>query len=197
MPELIAAFDIAGISKSPSAFNLEKLNYFNASYIRALTPEQFAPLAEPYIRSAVPDTSMDAGLIAALVQGRIITLTEIPGMVDFFAQLPEYSVDLYTNKKNKLTPESSKAILEREVAALEAIGDWSYDAIHDALYGLAEEIAEAEGAKLNKMVGKVMWPIRIAAAGKSVTPGGAVEICQVLGKEETLRRAKLGLEKLA
>ncbi len=197
MPELIAAFDIAGISKSPSAFNLEKLNYFNANYIRALTPEQFAPLAEPYIRSAVPDTSMDAGLIAALVQGRINTLTEIPGMVDFFAQLPEYSVDLYTNKKNKLTPESSKAILERELAALEAIGDWSYDAIHDALYGLAEEMAEAEGAKLNKMVGKVMWPIRIAAAGKSVTPGGAVEICQVLGKEETLRRAKLGLEKLA
>ena len=79
---------------------------------------------------------------------------------------------------------------------MESLTEWSYDAIHDALYGLAEEMAEAEGAKLNKMVGKVMWPIRIAAAGQSVTPGGAVEICQVLGREETLRRVRLGLEKL-
>ena len=195
MPELIEAFDIAGISKSPSAFNLEKLNYFNASYIRALSPEDFAKLAEPYIRSAVP-AELDAGLIAALVQGRINTLTEIPAMVDFFAALPEYGVELFSNKKNKLTPESSKVILEQELAAVEAIQDWSYDAIHDALYGLAEKMAEEEGAKLNKMVGKVMWPIRIAAAGKSVTPGGAVEICQVLGKDETIRRMKLGLEKL-
>ena len=195
MPELIEAFDIAGISKSPSAFNLEKLNYFNASYIRALSPEDFAKLAEPYIRSAVP-AELDAGLIAALVQGRINTLTEIPAMVDFFAALPEYGVELFSNKKNKLTPESSRVILEQELAAVEAIQDWSYDAIHDALYGLAEKMAEEEGTKLNKMVGKVMWPIRIAAAGKSVTPGGAVEICQVLGKDETIRRMKLGVEKL-
>ena len=195
MPELISAFDIAGISKSPSAFNLEKLNYFNANYIRALSPEEFAPLAEPYIRSVLPE-GMDAALVAPLVQGRINTLAEIPGMIGFFAQLPEYSAELFVNKKNKLTQESSRAILERELAAVEAISDWSYDAIHDALYGLAEEMAQAEGAKLNKMVGKVMWPIRIAAAGQSVTPGGAVEICQVLGREETLRRVRLGLEKL-
>ena len=105
-------------------------------------------------------------------------------------------MELFSNKKNKLTPESSRVILEQELAAVEAIQDWSYDAIHDALYGLAEKMAEEEGTKLNKMVGKVMWPIRIAAAGKSVTPGGAVEICQVLGKDETIRRMKLGLEKL-
>ena len=195
MPELISAFDIAGIAKSPSAFNLEKLNYFNANYIRALSPEEFAPLAEPYIRSVLPE-GMDAALVAPLVQGRINTLAEIPGMIGFFAQLPEYSAELFVNKKNKLTQESSRAILERELAAVEAISDWSYDAIHDALYGLAEEMAQAEGVKLNKMVGKVMWPIRIAAAGQSVTPGGAVEICQVLGREETLRRVRLGLEKL-
>ena len=196
MEELIDAFDIGGISKSPSAFNLEKLNYFNANYIRALAPEEFAPLAEPYIRSVVTDPNLDAGLIAPLVQGRINTLSEIPAMVDFFAALPEYAADLYSNKKNKLTPERSKAILEQELIALEAITDWSYDAIHDALYGLAETMAAAEGAKLNKTVGKVMWPVRIAAAGKSVTPGGAVEICQVLGRDETLRRVRLGLEKL-
>ena len=99
---------------------------------------------------------LDAGLIAALVQGRINTLTEIPAMVDFFAALPEYGVELFSNKKNKLTPESSKVILEQELAAVEAIQDWSYDAIHDALYGLAEKMAEEEGTKLDKMVGKVM-----------------------------------------
>ncbi len=196
MPELIAAFEIGGISKSPSAFDLAKLDYFNANYIRALTPEQFAPLAEPYIRAAVPDPAMDAGLIAALVQGRINTLADIPAMVDFFAALPEYGTELYANKKNKLTPELSRDILERELTAVEGIQDWSYDAIHNALYGLADEMAQAEGVKLNKMVGRVMWPIRIAVAGKAVTPGGAVEICQVLGRDETLHRMRLGLDKL-
>ena len=183
MPELIEAFDIAGISKSPSAFNLEKLNYFNASYIRALSPErlrqagQSPTSAPPFPPSWTPVSS------PPWCRARINTLTEIPAMVDFFAALPEYGVELFSNKKNKLTPESSRVILEQELAAVEAIQDWSYDAIHDTLYGLAEKMAEEEGTKLNKMVGKVMWPIRIAAAGKSVTPGGAVEICQVLGRD--------------
>ncbi|MCD8144697.1 MAG: glutamate--tRNA ligase [Oscillospiraceae bacterium] len=197
MPELIDAFEISGISKSPSAFDLEKLKYFNSTYLKAMAPEAFLPLAEPYIRMAVTDPDMDAALIAPLIQTRIDTLADIPDMVAFFACLPEYDVSLYANKKNKLTPELSRGILERELDAITAIQDWTYDAIHDALYGLAEEMAAAEGAKLNKMVGKVMWPIRIAAAGKTVTPGGAVEICQILGKEETIRRVRLGLEKLA
>ena len=194
MPELIEAFDIAGISKSPSAFSLEKLTYFNASYIRAMTPEAFAAAAEPYIRQVVPE--LDAAEIAALLQQRTEVLTDIPEKIDFFAALPDYGEELYTNKKNKLTPELSRAILEREQTLLSALEDWSLVAIHDALYGLAEQMAEAEGAKINKMVGKVMWPVRIAAAGKAVTPGGAVEICHILGRAETLRRIAVGLEKL-
>ena len=196
MPELIDAFDIAGISKSPSAFSLEKLTYFNAQYLRSMTAEEFAAVAEPYIRQSVKNPALDAAEIAALLQQRTEVLTEIPEKVDFFDALPEYSIDLYSNKKNKLTPESSKVILEQELTAMEAVTDWSYDAIHDALYGLAEQMAAAEDVKLNKMVGKVMWPIRIAVAGRSVTPGGAVEICHILGREETLRRMQLGLEKL-
>ncbi len=196
MQELIDAFEIAGISKSPSAFDLEKLKYFNSTTLKELEPETFHALAAPYIRQTVTDPSIDTGLIAPLVQTRINTLTEIPEMVAFLGTLPEYDVSLYANKKNKLTPESSKAILERELAAVEAITDWTYDAIHDALYALAEELATAEGAKLNKMVGKVMWPIRIAVAGKSVTPGGGIELCQILGKEESVRRIRLGLAKL-
>ncbi len=196
MPELIEAFEISGISKSPSAFDLEKLNYFNSAYLKELEPAAFAALAEPYLRSAIPDPAIDTGLIAPLVQTRISCLAEIPAMVDFLSVLPEYGVELYSNKKNKLTPETSKEILTRELALVEAISDWSYDGIRDALYGLAEEMAAAQGVKLNKTVGKVMWPIRIAVAGKTVTPGGAVEICLILGREETIRRVKLGLEKL-
>jgi glutamyl-tRNA synthetase len=196
MEELIAAFDVAGISKSPSAFDLEKLNYFNSAYLRELDPQVFAGLAEPYLRSVLPET-MDYSLIAPLIQTRISSLSEIPDMVDFLATLPEYTQELYVNKKNKLTVESSKAILEHEQAALTALTEWSYDSIHDALYGLAEQMAAAEDAKLNKMVGKVMWPVRIAVAGKSVTPGGAVELCQILGREESLRRIQLGLDKMA
>jgi glutamyl-tRNA synthetase len=196
MEELIAAFDVAGISKSPSAFDLEKLNYFNSTYLKELDPQVFAGLAEPYLRSVLPET-MDYNLIAPLIQTRISSLAEIPDMVDFLATLPEYTQELYVNKKNKLTVESSKAILEQEQAALTALTEWNYDSIHDALYGLAEQMAAAEDAKLNKMVGKVMWPVRIAVAGKSVTPGGAVELCQILGREESLRRIQLGLDKMA
>ena len=196
MPELIEAFEVSGISKSPSAFDLEKLKYFNGTYLKEMEPAAFAALAEPYLRSVITDPTVDTGLIAPLIQTRISTLAEIPDMVDFIARLPEYGVELYANKKNKLTPESSREILSQELAAVEALSVWSYDAIHDALYGLAEQMAEAEGAKLNKMVGKVMWPIRIAVAGKTVTPGGAVELCQILGRDETLRRVKLGLAKL-
>ena len=109
-------------------------------------------------------------------------------MVDFFETLPEYDVSLYTNKKNKLTAESSLELLEKEYTVLSGLDAWSYDAIHDALYA----IAEAEGIK----IGKVMWPLRIAAAGKSVTPGGAIEIAQILGREETLRRMEAGIAML-
>ncbi len=196
MPELIEAFEVSSISKSPSAFDLEKLNYFNSAYLKALDPAAFAAMAEPYLRSVITNPSIDTGLIAPLIQTRISTLGEIPAMVDFIAALPEYGVELYSNKKNKLTPEISREILRQELAAVESIQNWTYDAIHDALYDLAEKMAEDQGAKLNKMVGKVMWPIRIAVAGKAVTPGGAVELCQILGKDETIRRVKLGLEKL-
>ena len=109
-------------------------------------------------------------------------------MVAFLETLPEYDISLYTNKKNKLTAESSLDLLEKEFAMLQGLSDWTYDAIHDGLYALTE----AEGIK----IGKVMWPLRIAAAGKSVTPGGAIEIALILGRAETLRRLELGLQKL-
>ena len=188
MEELCKAFDIGGISKSPSAFDMEKLNYFNGTYLKNMEPEAFAQDAMPWIEKAISAENVDKSLIPALLQTRLNCLSEIPEMIEFFETLPEYDVALFTNKKNKLTAESSLELLQKEVAMLETLPAWDYDSIHDALYALTE----AEGIK----IGKVMWPLRIAAAGKSVTPGGAIEIALILGREETLRRLHLGLNKL-
>ena len=188
LPELVEAFDIAGISKSPAIFDIDKLTYFNATYLRAMTPEAFAKAAEPYIRQAVKNPAIDVNAVAALLQARCEKLTDIPEKVDFFDQLPDYGVDFFTNKKSKTNPEVSQAMLEAAIPALEAIGDWTADAVHDTLIALAERLGVKNAT--------LMWPVRIAAAGKLVTPGGAVEICHILGKEETLRRLRLGLDKL-
>ena len=130
----------------------------------------------------------DAAAIASLLQARCEKLSDIPEKVDFFDALPEYGVDLFTNKKSKTNSEVSLEMLQQVCPVLEALPDWSQDAIHGALVGLAE--------KLSVKNATLMWPVRIAAAGKAVTPGGAVEICRILGRDETLRRLKLGLEKL-
>ena len=188
MDELCRAFDIEGISKSPSAFDLEKLNYFNSTYLKEMAPEDFAAAAKSWIDKAITAENVDKAQIPPLLQTRLDRLDQIPEMISFFNELPKYDIALYTNKKNKLNAESSLALLKAETEALAALPQWNYDAIHDALYA----ITEAEGIK----IGKVMWPLRIAAAGKSVTPGGAIEIALILGREETLRRLNLGLAKL-
>ena len=188
LDELVEAFDIAGISKSPAIFDIEKLTYFNATYLRALAPEEFAKVAEPYIRQSVKNPTIDAAAIAALLQARCEKLTDIPEKVDFFDALPDYDVEFFTNKKSKTNAEVSLAMLEKAIPALEAISDWTQDAVHDTLIDLAASL-EVKNATL-------MWPVRIAVAGKLVTPGGAVELCHILGKDETLRRLKLGMEKL-
>ena len=188
LEELVDAFDIAGISKSPAIFDIEKLTHFNALYLRAMTPEDFSKTAEPYIRQAVKNPAIDTAAVAALLQARCEKLTDIPEKVDFFDALPDYDVSLFTNKKSKTDSDVSKRMLENAVPALEALPDWTQDGIHDCLIALAENLGVKNAT--------LMWPVRIAAAGRQVTPGGAVEICHILGREETLRRLKLGLEKL-
>jgi len=188
LEELAKAFDLAGMSKSPAIFDIEKLTHFNALYLRAMAPEDFARAAEPYIRRTVQDERLSVSEIAALLQARCEKLTDIPEKVAFFQELPEYSADLFTNKKSKTNPEVSKAMLEAAIPMLEGLSDWTQEAIHDGLVALAEKL-EVKNATL-------MWPVRIAAAGQAVTPGGAVEICRILGREETLRRLRLGLDKL-
>ena len=189
LSELVDAFDLSGISKSPAIFDIEKLTHFNALYLRAMTPEAFHAVAEPYIRQSVKNPALDTAEIAALLQARCEKLTDIPEKVDFFDALPDYDTELFTNKKSKTNPEVSKSMLEAAIPMLEGLDAWTTDAIHDGLIALAEQLGVKNAT--------LMWPVRIAAAGKSVTPGGAVEVCHILGREETLRRLRLGLEKLS
>ena len=188
LQELVDCFDLAGISKSPAIFDIEKLKYFNSEYIRAMSPEAFAKVAEPYIRQAVKNPAIDAAAIAALLQQRTEVLTDIPEKLDFFDALPEYDTELFVHKKSKSDKDSSREMLGRVIPLFEALESWEDENILNVMVKLAEEL-EVKNAK-------VMWPVRIAAAGKAVTPGGAVEICRILGKTETLRRLRIGLEKL-
>ena len=189
MEELKEVFEMSGISKSPAIFDIEKLKYFNSEYIRAMSPEEFAKVAEPYIRQAVKNENYDAAAIAALLQQRTEVLTDIPEKLDFFDVLPEYGTELFVHKKSKSDEASSREVLDKMIPIFESLENWDDEHILAAMTGLAESM-EVKNAK-------VMWPVRIAAAGKAVTPGGAVEICRILGKEETLRRLRIAREKLA
>ena len=189
LPELAEIFDIKGISKSPAIFDIEKLKYFNSEYIRAMSPEAFAKAAEPFIRQAVKNPELDAAAIAALLQQRTEVLTDIPEKLDFFDALPDYDTALYVHKKSKTDEAGSLETLGKMLPVFEAIEDWNDESILAAMTGMAE----ACGCKN----AKIMWPVRIAVAGKAVTPGGAVEICRILGKDETLRRIRVGIEKLS
>ena len=188
MREMAEIFDIRGISKSPAIFDIEKLKYFNAEYIRAMSPDAFAKAAEPFIRRAVKNPRIDPAAVAALLQQRTEVLTDIPEKLDFFDALPGYDTALYIHKKSKTDEAGSLEMLRKMLPVFEALPDWNDESILAAMTGMAESC----GCKN----AKVMWPVRIAAAGKAVTPGGAVEICRILGKDETLRRIRVGIEKL-
>ena len=188
LEELANIFDIGGISKSPAIFDGEKLNYFNASYLRALSAEDFFRGAEPYLRAAVKTPGIDLSLIAPLVQPRCDTWADIAPQVDFFDALPAYSNELYCHKKMKTDEENSLEALLQVLPLLEHLEDWSFDPLHSALLGLAE--------RLELKNGRILWPVRTALSGKAVTPGGAVELCHILGKDETLRRLRLGIAQL-
>ena len=188
LPEMIEAFDIHGISKSPAIFDTVKLRFLIGEYIRALTPEQFHDMALPWIRKGVKREDVDTKLIASLLQPRCEVLGDIPEQLDFIDELPDYSTDLYVSKKMKTNEETSLEILRQILPVMEAMDDFSDEAVHTAMFDLI--------AKLGVKNGYLLWPLRIALSGKQFTPGGGVEIAAILGKEESLKRLKKGIEKL-
>ncbi len=188
LEELTENFHVDEISKSPSVFDYDKLSWLNSEYLRGMTPEKFTEVAMPYYKEAFGDKEFPAEKLTAILQQRTVKLTDIAPMLDFFTALPEYDKELFVNKKSKTTLENVPGILKAVYDELSALEKWEAEPIKECLVNLA--------VKLELKNGTVMWPARIAAAGKTVTPGGAVEILDILGREESLRRLETGLEKL-
>lgn len=188
LKELEEVFEISGISKSPAIFDKEKLTYFNAEYIRALSPEDFAAIAAPYIRQTVKNEDINVAKVAALLQQRTDVLNDIPEKVDFFEECLPFDLSLFDNKKSKCNRDVALEMLLSVLPVFQNLKNWEQETIHDALIDLAVSLGVKNAT--------LMWPIRIAVSGKAVTPGGAVEICHILGRYEALNRISAALAML-
>jgi len=187
LQELIEKFDYRRINKSPSVFDIVKLRWMNSEYIKAMDNDKFYEMAMPYIKQVITK-DLDLEKILDMVKTRIEVLPEICEMVDFFEELPEYDVEMYTHKKMKTNTENSLEALTELLPILEATDDYSADALHDVVF---EYIAKKEIKN-----GQALWPIRTAVSGKQMTPAGAFEIMEIIGKEESIARIKKGIELL-
>ena len=188
LDELIKAFDYHHMSKSPAVFDFGKLKWMNGEYIKAMDFDRFYERALPYIRQVIKK-DLDVKKIAEMVKTRIEIFPDIPALIDFFEELPEYDVAMYTHKKMKTNTESSLQVLQEILPVLEALDDYSNDSIYATISAF---VAEKEYTN-----GYVLWPIRTAVSGKQMTPAGATEIMEIIGKEESIARIKKGIELLA
>lgn len=187
LEEMVKEFDYHRMSKSPAVFDMTKLKWMNGEYMKAMDFDTFYGMAEPYLKAAVT-RDLDLKKIAAMVKTRIEVFPDIADHVDFFEALPEYDTAMYTHKKMKTNAETSLKVLKDVLPLLEAQEDYT----NDALYGVLSKYVEDTGVK----TGFVMWPIRTAVSGKQMTPAGATEIMEVLGREESLARIRKGIQML-
>ena len=187
LDELIKEFDYLKINKSPSVFDINKLKWMNGEYIKAMDSEKFYEMALPYVKEPITK-DLDLNTIMDMVNTRIELFPEIPEMIDFFEEMPDYDIEMYTHKKMKTNSENSLEVLEELLPILEGTDDYSVDALHDLVF---EYIAKKECKN-----GQALWPLRTAVSGKQMTPAGAFEIMNVIGKDESIKRIKIGIEKL-
>lgn len=185
--ELIEKFDYHHVSKSPAVFDMVKLRWMNGEYIKAMDFEKFYDMALPYIKEVI-HKNYDFRKIAAMVKTRIEIFPDIKEHIDFFEEVPEYDIGMYTHKKMKTTAESSLEVLKELLPRFEVLEDYS----NDSLYELLCKYVEEKGCKN----GYAMWPVRTAVSGKQMTPGGATEIMEIIGKEESIARIKAAIAKL-
>ena len=187
LPELVEAFDYHHMSKSPAVFDINKLKWMNGEYIKAMDFDKFYERALPILKETI-HRDLDLKKIAGMVKTRIEVFPDIKDLVDFFEAVPEYDSSMYVHKKMKTTEESSLTVLQEILPVLESQEDYSNDALYETLVAFAKE----KGYKN----GYVLWPIRTALSGKQMTPAGATEILEVLGKEESIKRIQAAIEKL-
>ena len=188
LEELVEKFDYHHMNKSPAVFDYTKLKWMNGEYIKKMDFDKFYEMALPYIKEVITK-DYDLKKIAHMVQTRIEIFPDIRDHIDFFEELPEYDVAMYTHKKMKTNAQTSLEVLQEILPVLEAQEDYS----NDELYQTLLKYVEKKGCKN----GYVMWPIRTAVSGKQMTPGGATELMEVLGKEESLARIRKGIELLS
>lgn len=189
MDELISNFDVKGLSKSQSIFDIVKLTWMNGEYIKKMDFNKYFELALPELKSAIKRTDVDFKKIAEYVQSRIGTFKDIADMVDFVDQLPEYSTELYIHKKMKTTEEMCLEHLQKAIPVLEQISDWTNETIYNTLITLVQELGIKNG--------QMLWPVRTALSGKPTSPCGASELAELLGKEDSISRLKKGVELLS
>lgn len=189
MDELVEAFSVDGLSKSPAIFDMEKLTWFNAAYIRALSPEAYLAKAAPWFDQALAGHDIDYVRLGALMQNRTEVFGQIPDMVRFLATMPAYDTALYENRKMKTSADTAPEALRFAQQVLAGVSDWTEAYIHDALLSAIAASGQKNGA--------VLWPLRIALSGQQSTPGGAVEIAYLLGRAETMLRISAALERLS
>lgn len=187
LEELVKVFDYRHMSKSPAVFDIQKLKWMNGEYMKAMDEDKFYEMALPYIKQVIT-RDLDLKKIANMVKTRIEVLPDIPALIDFFEAVPEYDISMYTHKKMKTNPEISLEVLEKILPVLENQEDYTNDALYELLCGFAKENGYKNG--------QILWPIRTALSGKQMTPAGATEILEILGKEESLARIKAAVEKL-
>ena len=187
LPELVEAFDYHHMSKSPAVFDINKLKWMNGEYIKAMDFDKFYERALPILKETI-HRDLDLKKIAGMVKTRIEVFPDIKDLVDFFEAVQEYDSSMYVHKKMKTTEESSLTVLQEILPVLESQEDYSNDALYETLVAFAKE----KGYKN----GYVLWPIRTALSGKQMTPAGATEILEVLGKEESIKRIQAAIEKL-
>ena len=188
LKELEEVFDYHHINKSPSVFDIQKLRWMNGEYMKMLDDDKYLELAIPYVKEVVKK-DYDLNKIALLVKTRIETLCDIGEKIDFFDELPEYDTEMYVHKKMKTTKESSLTVLQELLPELEALEDYSIAGVEAVLMGYI--------AKTGIKNGQGLWPVRTAVSGKQSTPGGAYEIMEILGKEESLNRIRKAIAMLA
>ena len=188
LEELVKVFDYHHMSKSPAVFDIQKLRWMNGEYMKAMDDDKFYEMALPYLKQVITK-DLDLRKIAGMVKTRIEVLPDIADLVDFFEAVTEYDIAMYTHKKMKTNPEISLEVLEKILPVLEETEDYSNDAMYELLCGFAKENGYKNG--------QILWPIRTALSGKQMTPAGATEILEVLGKEESIQRIKAAIEKLS
>ncbi len=188
LEELIKEFDYTHINKAPAVFDIVKLRWMNGEYLKNMEFDKFYELALPYIKAAVKKP-LDYKKIAALVKTRIETLVDIKEIIDFFEELPEYDIEMYTHKKMKTDAQSSLSVLQELLPRFEELKEYTETEIEAVIMSYIAE----KGIKN----GQGLWPVRTAVSGKQSTPGGAYEIMSILGKDESIRRIKNAIEKLS